>query len=218
MARVSVLIETHDDVYDSLSRNETGHSGFSDPIRRVRRCVCVGSGCGQCERSAARAGELGIRLKPGFVLVEERDPYDTGVDGVFDPNARSRREQAKLIDDTIERLQVEQLVREGVYAASVDYEQFLELASKRDSRGSYRELRVALDSMPRCLRGEAALIWLSEHMPKTIRVPRWAFERELDGLRDEVESLKKTGLSVDEIKVTLGVSRRQVKALLRRRD
>src|SRR5690348_5154724 len=111
MERVRVLLETHDDPYDSLSRNETGHAGFGEPVRRTYACVCAGQGCGQCERSRARASELGVELRPGRVLVEERDPYDTGREGAFDPNARTRQQRAALIDSTIERLQELELVR-----------------------------------------------------------------------------------------------------------
>lgn len=217
MERVRTLIETHDEIYDSVSRNETTHAGFGDPVRKTYGCVCGGSGCGQCERSAARAAEFGVELKPGRVFVVERDPYDTGRDGAFDPAARTAQQRAALIDSTIEHLQELELVREGVYAEHVDHEKLLVLAEQRDARGSYRELRVSLDSMPRRLRGDQAIRWIAEHMPKTIRVPRWAYEQELERLSEQVASLYVLGFQVDEIKVELGISRRQVKNLLRRR-
>lgn len=216
MARVRALIESHDEPYDSVSRNETVVGGFAEPVRRILRCVCDGIGCGQCERSAARAAELGIELKPGRVLVVERDPYDTGHEGAFDPAARTQRQRAALIDSTIVRLRDEALVREGVYAAEVEHEKLLALAEARDRRGSYRELRLALDAMPRRLRGKAAVRWLAEHMPKTIKVPRWAFEQELDHLGEQASSLHALGFSEKEIAYELSVSRRQVRNAMRR--
>lgn len=215
MDRVVALLESHDDIYDSLSRQETSHSGFGDPVRRQRRCVCGGQGCGQCERSAVRAAELGVRLRRGFVLVEERDGYDTGVEGSFDPLSRNRRERAKLIDDAIERLRTMELVREGVYAERVDYEKMLDLADRRDSRGSYRELRATIGMMPVGLRGRSAVRWIADRMPDRIRIPRWAYERELDRVAGQVVQLRDDGFRVDEIKGMLGVSRRQVKNILR---
>jgi hypothetical protein len=215
MERVRVLLETHDEIYDSVSRNETSASGFAEPLRRTYRCSCGGAGCGQCERSAARAAELGIELEPGRLLVVERDPYDTGMEGAFDPEARTKRERAKLLDDTIERLQEMELVRQGVYAERVDNEKLLELAEARDSRGSYRELRAALDSMPRIFRGERAIEWIALFLPGQVRIPRWAYEQELERLAEQIVEFHKDGWTVDEIKASLGVSRRQVKKALR---
>jgi hypothetical protein len=215
MERVRVLLSTHDEIYDSVSRNETAHAGFGDPVRRTLRCVCDGTGCGQCERSAARAAELGVDLKPGRVLVLERDAYDTGLEGAFDPAARTAQQRAALIDSTIEHLQDLELVREGVYAAHVEHEKLLDLATQRDSRGSYRELRAALESLPRTLRGEAAVRWLADYLPKQIRVPRWAYEIELERLAGQVVELKDVGLDVAEIASELAISKRQVRNAIR---
>lgn len=217
MERVRVLLETHDEIYDSLSRPETAQAGFGEPVRRTYPCVCGGAGCGQCERSAAHAAELGMELRPGRVLVLERDPYDTGREGAFDPAARTQRERAKLIDDTIDRLQEQELVREGVYAAHVEYEEILERAEQRDARGSYRELRAALDAMPRGLRGDAAVRWIARWIPGRIRVPRWAYELELEKIEDQVVELKELGSDVSEIADLLAISKRQVRNALRAR-
>lgn len=214
--RVRVLLESHDEIYDSVSRSETAQAGFGEPVRRTYACSCGGAGCGQCERSAARAAELGVELKPGRLLVLERDPYDTGLEGAFDPGARTKRERAKLIDDTIERLQELELVRSGEYAAQVDHEKMLELAEARDARGSYRELRAALDVMPRRLQGDGAIAWLAEHLPKTIRIPRWAYELELGQLEEQIRSLYESGLNVSEVAEVLEIKRSQVRRSLRR--
>lgn len=213
--RVRSLLESHDEIYDSVSRNETATSGFAEPVRRTFPCPCDGAGCGQCERSAVRAADLGIDLPRGRVLVLERDRYDTGLEGAFDPAARSKRDRAKLMDDTIERLQEMELVRQGVYAERVDNERLLELAEARDARGSYRELRAALDVMPGRLRGDAAVAWLAEFLPRPIRIPRWAYEQEVDRVSAQIVGLSGQGLTVDEIRSELGVSRRQVKRALR---
>lgn len=218
MERVRVLLETHDQVYDSLSRNESEQAGFGEPRRRTYACVCGGAGCGQCERSAAHAAELGVDLRPGRVLVVERDPYDTGREGVFDPAARTRRERAKLIDDTIDRLQELELIREGIYAPDAEYAKILERAEKRDSRGSYRELRRALDAMPRGLHGDAAVRWIARWIPGSIRVPRWAYELELERLEEQVHELKELGHDVSEIAEALAISKRQVRNALRARE
>lgn len=204
MARVRVLIETHDDVYDDLSRCETasaGKSGFADPITRTRVCgFCFGEGCGHCDNQ-------------GRVTFEERDPYDTGV-GAFNPTARDQRDDAARVDAILERIQQDQLLREGL-TATVDFEAALERAGWRDERGSYRELRLAADSMPRTLRGDVAVRWLAEHLPRTIRVPRWAFDRELELLGEQVVRHKADGLDAQQIAQALSVSRRQVRRLLR---
>ena len=218
MERVRVLLETHDEVYDSLSRNESDQAGFGDPVRRTHLCgSCGGAGCGQCERSRAHAAELGVEVRVGRVLVEERDPYDTGVDGAFDPVARTQQQRAALIDSTIDRLQELELVREGLIADHVEHEEILEAAERRDARGSYRELRAALDAMPRGLHGDAAVRWIARWIPGPIRVPRWAFELELERIGEQVASLYALGFSVDEIKVELAISRRQVKRALKER-
>lgn len=215
MERVRVLLETHDEIYDSVSRSKTTHAGFGDPVRRTYRCVCDGAGCGQCERSAARAAELGIELKPGRVLALERDPYDTGREGAFDPAARTAQQRAALIDSTIEHLQELELIREGIYAEHVEHEALLELAAQRDARGSYRELRAALDSMPRGLRGDAAVRWIARWIPGTIRVPRWAYEAELERIVDQVATLYALDRDVSEIAAELSISKRQVRNALR---
>lgn len=218
MERVRVLLETHDDVYDSLSRNETDQAGFGDPVRRTYRCgSCGGVGCGQCERSRARAAELGVDVRPGRVLVEERDGYDTGLETAFDPSAQTRLQRAALIDSTIERLQELELVREGQIAYHVEHEELLEAADRRDARGSYVELRRALDSLPRHLRGEAAIRWLADAMPDKIRIPRWAYEQELERIEDQVKSLYALGMSVSDIARELAVSKRQVRNAIKAR-
>lgn len=218
MERVRVLLETHDEIYDDLSRAETALAGFGEPRISTQLCgSCGGKGCGQCERSAARAAEEFDReLKPGRVLVVERDPYDTGREGAFDPTARTQQQRAALIDSTIRRLQELELIREGVYAERVDHEKLLKESEKRDARGSYRELRLALDVMPRRLEGEEAIRWLALHMPDRLKVPRWAYELELERLEDQVRELHRVGfLNVSQIAVELGISKRQVRNALR---
>lgn len=218
MERVRVLLETHDEVYDSVSRNESDQAGFGEVVRKPYLCgSCGGLGCGQCERSAAYAAELGIKLKTGRVLVEERDPYDTGRELGFDPAARTRLQRAALIDSTIERLQELELVRAGVIADHVEHEGILEAAEARDARGSYRELRRALDAMPRGLRGDSAVRWIARWIPGKIRVPRWAYELELELLEQQIVELKECGLDVSEIAVELAISKRQVRNALRAR-
>jgi hypothetical protein len=216
MERVRVLLETHDDIYDDLSRPETAQAGFGEPRRRTYLCgSCGGKGCGQCERSAARASEFDMKLKRGRVLVEERDPYDTGLEAAFDPHAKTQRDRAKLIDDTIDRLQELELVRQGIYATGVGIASVLEKAAARDSRGSYRELRAALDAMPRGLHGDAAARWIARWIPGRIRVPRWAYELELERIEEQVLELKDGGLDVSEIADELAISKRQVRNALR---
>lgn len=202
MDRVRVLLDTHDDIYDDLSRCETAaaQSGFAEPVTRTLRCgSCGGDGCEKCTR--------------GRVTVEERDPYDTGI-GAFDPVARDRQDDAKRVERVLERIRENELLRAGVIA-HVDFETMLIRADNRDHRGSYRELRASLDLMPRTLRGDAAVRWLALHLPRVIQVPRWAYERENDELREEVDQLRKEGLNVAEIAELLGLGRRRVRTLLR---
>lgn len=203
IARVRVLLDTHDDIYDDLSRCETAtaRSGFGEPVVSTMRCGhCGGEGCGQC-------GNV------GRVKVARRDPYDTGV-GAFDPVARDQREDAARVEAILDRIRKDELLRKGEIA-TVDFEAMLDRAEGRDRRGSYRELRAALDSMPASVRGAGAVVWLATHLPKTIRIPQWAYERELDEIRDEVLELKEAGLKVSEIADALSISQRQVKANLR---
>lgn len=204
MARVRVLLETHDDVYDDAGQltEKSTPSGFGEPRTVRRRCgVCGGDGCSRCEG--------------GYVKVVERDPYDTGVDRIgFDPNARTRRDEQARIEGILDHLHEQELVRAGEIA-HVEYETVLELAEARDRRGAYRVLRAALDVMPRSLRGDEVVRWLAEHMPGPIHVPRWAYEQELETLRDEVGTLYKAGEKVSDIAAALSVSQRQVKRLLR---
>lgn len=217
MERIRTLLATHDEIYDSVSRNETTQAGFGDPVRRTYGCTCGGSGCGQCERSAVRAAELGIELKLGRVFVEERDPYDTGHEGAFDPEARTQRERAKLIDDTIERLQELELVREGVIADHVDYEEILEAAERRDARGSYRDVRYAVDAMPRRLRGDAAAYWIAHWIRGPILVPMWARQAEADRIAEQILELKNENpdFRMQEIADELAIGRSQVRRVLR---
>jgi hypothetical protein len=203
MNRVRVLLETHDEVY-VLSRRERGYKAEFTTRKRRHRCGhCRGGGCDNCER--------------GRVTLIERDAYDTGHEGTFDPLALTRRERAARIDDEIQRLRERELVRAGVVADSVAFEADLKRADARDRCGSYRELRLARDRMPRHLEGEAAVRWLAEHMPRTIRVPRWAYERELEELRREVDELHRDGLAFSEIAARLGIPQRQVRRLTKAR-
>lgn len=200
--RVRVLLDTYDDPYDTLSRRErTYRAEFTSRNRRYRCGHCAGAGCARCDR--------------GRVMVVERDPYDTGRDGVFDPSARSRLEQARAIDNQIDHLRELELVRAGVYAQKVEYENELEAAERRDARGSYRELRAALDLLPGNLHGDDALVWLAEHLPaRWIRVPYEAEQRLLEDLKPRVAELRAARHSTRWIAAELGLRPSDVREVI----
>lgn len=201
--RVRVLLETHDEPYDAeLSRPERSATGFSETrVRRYRCGVCAGEGCERCER--------------GRVTIEERDAYDEGEKGFWAGPEPAKTMNPGQVERALAALREDQLKRDGVIA-DVDFEASLERAEQRDRRGSYRELRAALDFLPASRRGEEALRWLAEHMPGSIRIPRWAFDAELEQIETEVVELKRHGFSRQEIAEALSISQRQVKSALRR--
>lgn len=206
MERVRVLLATNDDAYDgAISRQETAGSktGFGDPRELRKTCGhCGGEGCLRCEK--------------GRVTVTERDPYDNGEKG-FWAGAKPKTMSTQEVDRVLARLEDDEARREGILRGRLDFGSSLLSAESRDRRGSYEALRRALTFLPSGLSGEAVIEWLAIHMPGSIRVPRWAYERELDGLADETDRLRKDGWLVPEIATVLGIPRRQVKALLRQR-
>lgn len=202
MQRVRVLLETHDEPYDTeLSRGERSATGFSEPRPRRYLCgVCAGDGCERCSK--------------GRVLIEERDAYDEGEKGFWAAEPAKTMSPAQ-VERELKALRQTELQRADVIG-DIDFEASLEAAERRDSRGSYQTLRVALDFLPASLRGEDAVRWLAENIPGPIRVPRWAFNEELDGIDAEVLELKGQGLKISEIAEALSVPQRQVKTALRR--
>jgi len=240
MERVRVLLETHDEPYENeLSRGERGTTGFAEPRWLSGECAyCGGADCERCRASRERradalpviVGVNGAELeadraarererrrilgRKGRMFVLERDAMDNGQKGFWAGMPTKTMDDAQ-VDRELRKLREDELKRNGVIA-NIHFEKSLVQAEHRDRRGDYERLRVALDFMPRSLRGERAIQWLAEHMPGSIRVPRWAFERELADLDDEIRYLKEFGLNDSEIAERLGISRRQVKTSLRR--
>lgn len=157
--------------------------------------------------------EVGRNERHGEPSLPPGDPYDTG-EGSFDPGARSRREEAQRIDETIDRLQENELIRKGVYAEHVDHGAILKAADRRDASGSYRELRRALEAMPPGLRGGAKARWLARWIPGPIRIPREHERRLLERLAPEVERMRGEGLGTRQIAAELGLPRRDVREIL----
>lgn len=215
MNRVRVLLRTHDEPYDrELSRPERSATGFSEPRKRRYTCgECGGAGCERCGAIRAQAALDGVRIGKGRTLVEERDAYDDGPKG-FWATTEAKTMTPRQVERALDNLREDALKRAGVIA-DIEFEATLEQAERRDARGSYQELRVALDFMPP-LRGAAAVRWLAENIPGPIRVPRWAYEQELADLEEEILRLKGHGWSRQEIAAYLAVSQRQVKSALRR--
>ena len=142
------------------------------------------------------------------------DPYDTRKEVSFDPGARSRQEEARRVDQTIERLQELELVRDGVYSEQVEHGAILEAAERRDARGSYREVRKGLEVMPPGLRGDARNRWLARRVPGPIRIPREYEWRLLERLAPEVERMSAQGFGTRQISAELGLRRGDVREIL----
>jgi hypothetical protein len=201
MRRVRALLEVHDEPYDVLSRRTT-EGGFGDPRVRHYDCgACGGGGCPRCVN--------------GKVEVEERDAYDTGFTGA---GMVQPVDEKHLRDNLLRRLREDELKRAGVIE-DFPFQQAFRLAEERDSHGSFKTLRACVDNMPRMLRGEKAIAWLALVMPKTIRVPHHVHRAELEDpeLHAEIRALKSDGLRPGEIAKELGIGKKDVRDILRRK-
>jgi hypothetical protein len=195
--RVVVLLSELDSVYEA-SRRETELSGFAPPEHRTYTCGwCAGLGCGRCQR--------------GRIRVAERDPYDTGkLAASAPPEVRNLDRALKLLHSQYAE---DELRRLGLLAV-VPFESNLRASEHRDERLPFAELRYLLGAMP-ALEGLEGIDWIGERMRQPIRVPGWAFQRELELLRDEVRKLERTHTE-REISRLLAISRRQVRRLGKR--
>src|SRR5262245_37724753 len=195
--RVVVLLSELDAVYEA-SRRETELSGFAPPVERTYTCGwCGGAGCARCVR--------------GRIAVSERDAYDTG--RITSPAPPEMRNLDRTLRSLRTRGAEEELLRLGLLA-SIPFESSLRASERRDERLPFEELRNVLGVMP-ALDGLEALDWIAARMRWPIRVPGWAFQRELEMLRREVRRLE--GIhSERDISRALAISRRQVRRLSRR--
>lgn len=241
MERVRVLLESHDEPYErELSRGERSFTGFAESRWISMVCgYCAGADCERCRASReVRANDLPVIVssggdelaadraarerersrilsRGGRAYVRERDAMDNGQKG-FWAGVPAKTMDDRQVERELRKLREDELKREGVIA-NIAFETSLIQAEQRDKRGDYELLRTVVnDHMPRHLRGERAIRWLAEHLPGPIRIPRWAFERELLELDEEIRQWKEQGANENEIAVHLGISRRQVKSSLRR--
>lgn len=202
-SRILVLLETHDSPYESLTpdRSFSGTpAGFAEPFRILYTCgVCLGEGCAVCVK--------------GRVEIYRRDRYDTG-NRSYTESTTPVVMPAYELERALERLQAQARERAGI-EAPLQWYVILRRAASRDASGSYAALRRALERRPVGMTRQATIAYLVDVMPEVVRIPRWAYLRELDGLRAEVEQLRKEGMTVSELAAEFGVSRRRIRGFLR---
>jgi hypothetical protein len=143
--------------------------------------------------------------------VPERDPYDTGKIAAPPPPELRNLDRALALLHS--KQAEEELVRLGLLAR-LPWEPALKRSEARDGRLPFAELRLLLGAMPP-LEGLEGVDWLGARMGWPIRIPSWAFQRELELLRVEVRKLEPAH-SEREISRLLAISRRQVRRLGRR--
>jgi hypothetical protein len=214
--RVAALYEHLDEALPDISRVEGTDAGFVPS--RLRPCgACVygrrqGRLCAWCEGTGWRQ-----RVPEDDDRVW--DPYDVERRPVSGEDRKTSRTMTSAeLDGELERLAADAATREG----RIDHERYGWEKRRRvlETHGDFRRLRAVLDMLRQ--RDHAAYAampapWaceiVAQLMPGKIRLPRWLDARVGEEIREDVLSLHRLGLDLEEIAAAVGLKPRVVKRM-----